>query len=47
MDQYGIVYAHLKGIGDKIGFNAHIDTALEVTDTNVNPKIIIKNVYIL
>lgn len=39
MDEYGIVYAHLKGEGDKIGFNAHIDTALEVTDTNVNPQI--------
>ena len=39
MDEYGIVYAHLKGEGDKIGFNAHIDTALEVTGTNVNPQI--------
>ena len=27
MDEYGIVYAHLKGEGDKIGLNAHIDTA--------------------
>ena len=42
MDQYGNVYAHLKGVGEKIGFNAHIDTALEVTDTNVNPQIIEK-----
>lgn len=40
MNEYGIVYAHLKGEGDKIGFNAHIDTALEVTDTNCNPQII-------
>ena len=40
MDEYGIVYAHLKGEGDKIGFNAHVDTALEVTDENVNPQII-------
>lgn len=40
MDEYGIVYAHLKGDGDKIGFNAHVDTALEVTDKNVNPQII-------
>ncbi len=39
MDEYGIVYAHLKGEGDKIGFNAHVDTALEVTDTNVNPQV--------
>ena len=39
MDEYGIVYAHLEGEGDKIGFNAHIDTALEVTGTNVNPQI--------
>ncbi|MCR5184878.1 MAG: peptidase T [Bacilli bacterium] len=40
MDEYGIVYAHLKGEGDKIGLNAHVDTALEVTDTNCNPQII-------
>ena len=40
MDEYGIVYAHLIGEGDKIGLNAHIDTALEVTDTNVNPRIV-------
>lgn len=40
MDQYGIVYAHLKGEGDKVGFNAHVDTALEVTNTNCNPQII-------
>ena len=39
MDEYGIVYAHLKGEGDKIGLNAHIDTALEVTDKGVNPQI--------
>lgn len=39
MDEYGIVYAHLKGEGDKIGLNAHIDTALEVTGANVNPQI--------
>ena len=32
MDEYGIVYAHLNGAGDVIGLNAHIDTALEVTD---------------
>ena len=40
MDEWGVVYAHLKGKGEKIGFNAHVDTALEVTDTNVNPRII-------
>lgn len=40
MDEYGIVYAHLKGEGDKIGFNAHIDTALEVTNTGTNPRIV-------
>ena len=39
MNEYGIVYAHLPGEGDKIGLNAHIDTALEVTGTNVNPQI--------
>lgn len=42
MDEYGVVYAHLKGHGDKIGFNAHVDTALEVTGTNCNPRIIKK-----
>jgi len=40
MDEHGNVYAHLKGEGDKVGFNAHMDTALEVTDTGVNPKIV-------
>lgn len=42
MDEYGIVYAHLDGEGDVIGLNAHIDTALEVTDENVNPQLINK-----
>ncbi|MBQ6731332.1 MAG: peptidase T [Bacilli bacterium] len=42
MDEYGIVYAHLDGVGDVIGLNAHIDTALEVTDENVNPQIVEK-----
>ena len=42
MDGYGIVYAHLDGEGEVIGLNAHIDTALEVTDENVNPQIIEK-----
>lgn len=40
MDEYGIVYGHLKGEGDKVGFNAHIDTALEVTNKNTNPRIV-------
>lgn len=40
MDEYGIVYAHLNGEGDVIGLNAHVDTALEVTDENVNPRIV-------
>lgn len=40
MNEYGIVYAHLKGEGDKIGLNAHIDTALEVTGKDVNPQIV-------
>ena len=42
MDEYGIVYAHLNGEGEIIGLNAHVDTALEVTDENVNPQIIEK-----
>ena len=40
MDEHGIVYAHLDGEGDVIGLNAHVDTALEVIDENVNPQII-------
>ena len=41
MNEYGIVYAHLKGEGsEKVGLNAHIDTALEVTGENVNPRIV-------
>ena len=42
MDKWGNVYAHLAGEGLKIGLNAHMDTALEVTDENVNPQIIQK-----
>ena len=42
MDEWGIVYAHLDGKGDVIGLNAHVDTALEVTDENVNPRIVEK-----
>ena len=42
MDEYGIVYAHLDGEGDVIGLNAHVDTALEVIDENVNPRIVTK-----
>ena len=40
MDEYGIVYAHLDGEGDVIGLNAHVDTALEVPDENVNPQLV-------
>ena len=40
MDEYGIVYAHLNGEGEVIGLNAHMDTALEVTDEGVNPQIV-------
>lgn len=43
MDEWGNVYAHKKGAtGAKIGLNAHMDTALEVTDENVNPRIVEK-----
>ena len=40
MDEYGVVYAHLEGKGTRIGLNAHMDTALEVTDENVKPHLI-------
>ena len=41
MNEYGIVYAHLKGEGqEKVGLNAHIDTALEVSGENVSPRIV-------
>ena len=40
MDEWGVVYAHLPGVGDKVGFNAHMDTALEVTGKGVKPAII-------
>ena len=40
MDEWGIVYGHIPGSGDKIGFNAHVDTALEITDENSNPRIV-------
>jgi tripeptide aminopeptidase len=42
MDEYGVVYAHLFGEGDKLGFNSHVDTALEVTGENCRPRIIKK-----
>ena len=40
MDEFGVVYAHLPGKGTRIGLNAHIDTALEVTGANVKPFLI-------
>ena len=40
MDEYGVVYAHLEGKGTRIGLNAHMDTALEVTGENVKPHLI-------
>ena len=40
MDEWGNVYAHLPGKGTRIGLNAHIDTALEVTGENVKPHLI-------
>lgn len=40
MDEYGVVYAHLEGKGTRIGLNAHMDTALEVTDEKVRPHLI-------
>jgi tripeptide aminopeptidase len=42
LDQYGRVYAKLEGEKGlaPIGFNSHVDTALEVTDTNCKPRLI-------
>ena len=40
MDEFGNVYGHLPGKGNRIGLNAHMDTALEVTDENVKPNIV-------
>ena len=40
MDKWGNVYAHLKGEknADRIGLNAHMDTALESSGKGVKPK---------
>ena len=40
MDEFGNVYGHLPGKGTRIGLNAHMDTALEVTGANVKPHLI-------
>ncbi|MBO6280838.1 MAG: peptidase T [Bacilli bacterium] len=42
MDEWGNVYGHLPGKGSRIGLNAHMDTALEVTGANVKPHLIKK-----
>lgn len=41
-DEFGLVYGFISGDESlpTIGLNAHVDTALEVTDTGVKPKII-------
>ena len=40
MDEFGNVYGHLPGKGSRIGLNAHMDTALEVTVAGVRPHLI-------
>ena len=40
MDEFGNVYGHLPGKGSRIGLNAHMDTALEVTGAGVRPHLI-------
>ena len=43
MDEWGNVYGHLPGsLGQKIGLNAHMDTALEVSGENVKAGMIRK-----
>ena len=41
MDEWGNVYGHLPGeYGERIGLNAHMDTALEVSGENVEPHLV-------
>ena len=40
MNEFGNVYGHLPGKGSRIGLNAHMDTALEVTGAGVKPHLI-------
>ena len=40
MDEWGNVYGHLSGEGTKIGLNAHIDTATNISGKDVKPQII-------
>ena len=40
MDEWGNVYGHLPGEGTKIGLNAHIDTATNISGKDVKPQII-------
>ena len=43
MDQWGNVYGHLPGqYSERIGLNAHMDTALEVSGENVQPHLVRK-----
>lgn len=39
MDEWGNVYGHLAGEGEKIGLNAHIDTATNISGKDVKAKI--------
>ncbi len=39
MDEWGNVYAHLEGEGTRIGFNAHIDTATNISGKDVKAQI--------
>ena len=40
MDEWGNVYGHISGEGTKIGLNAHIDTATNISGKDVKPQII-------
>lgn len=41
IDEFGNLYAHIDGIGETIGLNAHVDTATNISGENVKPQIVL------